>query len=530
MILNKISNKIIVALLYVAINQSIMAQVSLIPYPNSLEEFNDSLVVKDIKVKYDKALENEFCELRDFMQESGVEVVSVKKKYNINLKLNEESCLSCGEEGYILEVNKKNITITSNKPAGVFYGIQTLKQLVNISSQSKVTFPSVKIKDNPKFKWRAFMLDESRHFKGKNVVFNLLDQMALLKMNVFHWHLTDDQGWRIEIKKYPLLTKIGGYRKDTQINSVKSTKSTGKPHSGFYTQEDIKEVIAYAKTKHITIIPEIEMPGHASAAIAAYPWLGVNNKRIDVPSNFGVLKNIFNVSDPKTIMFLKDVLQEVIDLFPSKIVHIGGDEVKFDQWKESGQMTSWMKEHKISSYPDVQIAFTNKMSKFIESKNHRMMGWNDVLGEKLHHYNDDFEIEKTQKLAKSTIIHFWKGSRDLMISALKKGHEVVNSQHNFTYLDYDYNSIPIEKAYSFSPIPEGIDESLKSQVLGLGCQMWSEWIPEIKDLYRQVFPRIAAYAEVGWTNPENKSIRRFLNSLEKVKQNWEDTPYYKNKG
>ncbi|WP_299782612.1 beta-N-acetylhexosaminidase [uncultured Formosa sp.] len=505
-----------------------IAQLNLIPYPNNVDIHKDTLKLKRLNVKYNLALKNEFNELSKLIKESGLSVTESKTiDYNVELILDDNTMPICGNEGYLLDITKNKISITAAKSAGIFFGIQTLRQLKIETSKGVISFPSVSIQDNPQFKWRAFMLDESRHFKGKEVVYDMLDQMSLLKMNVFHWHLTDDQGWRIEIKKYPLLTEIGSYRKDTQINGVKSDKRTGEPHSGFYTQEEIKEVIAYAEKKHITIIPEIEMPGHATAAIASYPWLGTLDKLIDVSETFGILPNIFNVTDPAVNTFLENVLQEVIDLFPSKIVHIGGDEVKFGQWKESEMVTNWMEDHNISSYPDIQIAFTNRMSKFIESKGYRMMGWNDILGENLHHYNvEEGKKENNEKLAQSAIIHFWKGSQELMISALEKGHEVVNSQHNYTYLDYDYNSISLEKAYSFSPIPKGIDKNMESQILGLGCQMWSEWIPTQEDLYRQVFPRIAAYAEVGWTKTEHKDFRRFKTNLETVKQNWESTAYY----
>ncbi|PNW26647.1 beta-N-acetylhexosaminidase [Formosa algae] len=529
MILHKNNiNILAITLILLTFSTKMVAQLHLIPYPNNIELHNDTLTINHLNVKYNSALKNEFKELSAFAEELGLNIsASHAKDYNLELGLDSNLSALCGEEGYVLDISKQKISITAPTSAGVFFGIQTLKQLYLKTSISTVGFPCVSVQDNPKFKWRAFMLDESRHFKGKEVVFDMLDQMSLLKMNVFHWHLTDDQGWRIEIKKYPKLTSVGGHRKDTQTNGVKSDKRTGKPHSGFYTQEEIKEVIAYAQKKHITIIPEIEMPGHATAAIAAYPWLGTLPKPIDVSVTFGVLPNIFNVTDPKVNSFLEDVLTEVIELFPSKIVHIGGDEVKFDQWKNSAQVQDWMAKNKMQSYPDIQIAFTNSMSKFIESQGYRMMGWNDVLGENLHHYNvEEGNTENNEKLAKSAIIHFWKGSQELMISALTKGHEVVNSQHNYTYLDYDFNSISLEKAYSFSPIPEGIDKKLESQVLGLGCQMWSEWIPTPEDLYRQVFPRIAAYAEVGWTNTSQKDFKRFQANLQTVKSNWEDTPYY----
>ncbi|WP_082379284.1 beta-N-acetylhexosaminidase [Pseudalgibacter alginicilyticus] len=518
---------LVVCSIFYFLSIQISAQLNLIPYPNSVEIHENTLEVKKLKVKYDSELKNEFEALQKLMSEFDIEVTA-SKNANIELLLEENQFDKLGNEGYNLEINNKKIQITAAKPAGVFYSLQTLLQLPSITKANSISFPCVSIQDKPAFKWRAFMLDESRHFKGKEVVFDMLDQMSKLKMNIFHWHLTDDQGWRIEIKKYPLLTEIGGKRSDTQINGVKSEERSGEPHSGFYTQKEIKEVIEYAQKKHITIIPEIEMPGHASAAIAAYPWLGTLEEPIEVPVTFGILPNIYNVTNDRVYTFIEDVLQEVIDLFPSKIIHIGGDEVKFGQWKNNKEVSDYMAKNNLNTFSDVQISFTNKVSNFIESKGYRMMGWNDILGENLHSWREGEETaeENNQKLAESAIVHFWKGSKELMLSAINKGHDVVNSTHNYTYLDYDFNSIPLEKAYGFNPIPEGIDVSLENKVIGLGCQMWSEWIPKVEDLYRQVFPRIAAYAEVGWTLNEHKDFNRFQENLNTVKTNWENTPYY----
>ena len=504
----------------------VSAQLNLIPYPNNVKMHDATLELKNLKVSYDTGLKNEFETLQKLMSSLNINVEE-SKAANIELLLVENKLKDLGNEGYNLEINTNKIEISAAKPAGIFYGLQTLMQLQTITKKGELLLPCVSIEDNPAFKWRAFMLDESRHFKGKQVVFDMLDQMAKLKMNIFHWHLTDDQGWRIEIKKYPLLTEVGSIRNNTQINGVKSDKRTGEPHSGFYTQEEIKEVIAYAQTKHITIIPEIEMPGHASAAIAAYPWLSTLDEPIEVPATFGILPNIYNVTNDRVYTFIEDVLQEVIDLFPSKIVHIGGDEVKFGQWKNNKDISDYMAKNNLNTFSDVQISFTNKVSNFIESKGYRMMGWNDILGENLHEWREGEEKEENnQKLAESAIVHFWKGSRKLMLSAINKGHEVVNSTHSYTYLDYDFNSIPLDKAYGFNPIPEGIDTTLEKNVIGLGCQMWSEWIPKVSDLYRQVFPRIAAYAEVGWTKNENKNFMRFQKNLDIVKANWENSPYF----
>jgi len=459
-----------------------------------------------------------------FGKEPGIET---KVKKGIHLKLNTEIADITGDEGYILTTSRKNISIESATTAGIFYGIQSLRQLLppdfeyNPDIKKSATINEIKITDRPEFPWRAFMLDESRYFKGMETVKKLLDQMALLKMNIFHWHLTDDQGWRIEIKKYPKLTEVGAYRKNSQIGGWGSKERSNKPHGGFYTQNQIKEIVNYATKLHIKIIPEIEMPGHSIVAIAAYPWLGTTGNKTEVPVVFGKMSDCLNVANPKVIDFIENVLSEVIELFPAKIIHIGGDEVKFDAWKNSKMVQDYMKKESLSSPADLQIFFTNRISNFIASKDYRMMGWNDILGGNVHEWQKAADVKVEQSLAKSTIIHFWKGNIDLASQAVSNGFDIINSHHIYTYLDYDYKSISLKKAYSFSPIPEGLDEKYHSNVLGLGCQMWGEWIPEISDMEKQVFPRIAAYAEVGWTTPSQKNFEDFKLSLEDMKKRWD---------
>ncbi|HVU55128.1 MAG TPA: beta-N-acetylhexosaminidase [Puia sp.] len=425
---------------------------------------------------------------------------------------------SLGNEGYDLTVSTDKIQIRAANPAGVFYAIQTIRQLITGSN----IVPCCHIFDKPRFAWRSFMLDEGRYFKGEQVVKQLLDQMALLKMNVFHWHLTDDQGWRIEIKKYPLLTKVGSRRDSTQQgvwpSGWKSDVYDGVPHQGYYTQQQIKDIVKYAAERHITIIPEIEMPGHASAAIAAYPYLGAENKSIKVPVKFGVQYNVFNVADPKVQKFIENVLDEVLDLFPSKVIHIGGDEVRYDQWKNSPAVMDYIKQQGLSSPADLQVSFTNNISQLLESKHRRMMGWNEILGGKIHDYNQDGGAQ--QKLSRSAIIQFWVGDTSLIRTAAASGYDIVNSFNEFTYLDYDEKSISVEKAYSFEPVPAGLPAQDTAKILGLGCQMWGEWIPTVDRMNERVYPRLAAYAEVGWTSKGNKDYGRFIGRLPAMEDYW----------
>lgn len=510
---------------YVSHETSSANYFSLIPYPQSISNIEGNIKLGNkIVVSYPSGLKQEAEFLKLYLkQDFSAETILTKREKNadIVLKLAKDFPLQ-NKEGYIIETNDNIIVIKAQSAEGIFYGIQTLRQALE-KQAGNLYLQKLKIVDYPAFVWRAFMLDEGRYFKGKAVVMNLLDRMAELKMNVFHWHLTDDQGWRIEIKKYPQLTKVGAFRDSSEINHFHSNVFDGKPHGGFYTQNDIKEIVEYASKRHITIIPEIEMPGHASAAIASYPWLGTSNQQIKVPCNFGVHYNAFNVADPRTITFLHDVLDEVMQLFPSGIIHIGGDELRYDAWKSSKTILNYMKEKGIGSPAGLQVYFTNSISEYLNSRKCRMMGWNEITGAQVNDYQQDGSGVSDQKLSSNTIVQFWKGDPELIKETIQKGHDVVNSYHVFTYLDYPYNAIPLKKAYEFNPVPEGLTKEQNKRVLGLGCQMWGEFIPTTESMNQKIFPRIAAYAEVGWTESKNKNYERFLKSLkEKMITYWQN--------
>ncbi len=426
-------------------------------------------------------------------------------------------------EEYKLHISKDKILIVASNNTGWFYGIQSLIQLFpeDESKSELVEIQAMKINDAPRFSWRAFMLDEARYFKGMEQVKLLLDEMAYLKMNVFHWHLVDDQGWRIEIKKYPKLTEVGSKRKSTQVETWGSPKQSGEPHEGFYTQEEIREIVQYAAERHIIIVPEIEMPGHSSAAIASYSWLGTAKNEIEVPIEFGVGRDVYDVSDPKVYQFLTDVLDEVMELFPSKVIHIGGDEVRYNHWKDSQKVQAYMKDNGLATPAELQVFFTNRISQYLQSKGRRMMGWNEILGHNLHEYQDEADTKSDQQLAKSSVVHFWKGDVALATQAASNGFEIVNSLHHNTYLDYGYDYTPLSKAYVFDPVPADLDQKYHDKVIGTGCQMWSEWIPTIGQMHFQVFPRIAAYAEVGWTKTDNKDFDKFKLALKKLQKRWD---------
>jgi len=510
--------------------------INIIPQPQEVVVGKDKFVINSQSTVVTGQESKEVAVmLQNFLQQgmnSQIEIIESKKAVagSITFKLDKDQ----SKEGYELEISKKGIQILASNETGWFYGLQSLKQLFPVGFEfstkkvETVELPTVKIKDAPRFGWRAFMLDESRYFKGKDQVLMLLDEMALLKMNVFHWHLVDDQGWRIEIKKYPLLTEIGSKRKSTQVGPLKwqSPIQSGESHEGFYTRDDIKEIVKYASERQITIVPEIEMPGHSSAAIASYTWLGTNKQDIEVPIKFGVGTDVYDVSDPKVYQFLTDVLDEVMALFPSKVIHIGGDEVKYNHWKTSESVQAYMKEKGLATPAELQVYFTNKISQYLQSKGRRMMGWNEIMGHNVHDFQDASDTESTQQLAQETVIHFWKGDVTLANQAASSGYDIVNSLHSSTYLDYTYKSISLSKAYDFDPIPAGLDPKYHYKVIGMGCQMWGEWIPTSGYMHFQVFPRIAAYAEVGWTEKESKNYDKFKLALENLQARWKQIGIY----
>lgn len=520
--------KIVFTLLLVHLACIVWAQeIKIVPRPVSVVPGTGSFTITvKTSVISGKETRSEAEYLASILQKAFGKNCAIKTKgKGIRLVLDSSLGAQLGEEGYQLLSTSRNIVITAPTRAGIFYGIQSFRQLLppvfeyRPQRSKTATIPAVKITDKPRFSWRAFMLDEARNFQGMATVKKMLDQMALLKMNVFQWHLTDDQGWRIEIKKYPRLTSVGAFRKNTQ-KSRHSKEFTGDPHNGFYTQNEIRDIVQYAQQRHIRIVPEIEMPGHTTAAIVAYPWLGTLGSETEVPDTFGKMEDCYNVADPRVYRFIEDVLTEVFRLFPGKVVHIGGDEVKFDAWKNSPVIQAMMKKEALLSPIDVQIAFTNRISQFIDSQGHRMMGWNEIMGGNVHEWQNPEDEKADQKLAQSAIIHFWKGSLDLINKAVSGGYDVVNSYHAQTYLDYEYKTIPLSKAYAFDPIPEGLDTKYDSKILGSGCQMWGEWIQSAAKLDRQVFPRIAAYAEVGWTSKGRKDYDRFLSGLADLEERW----------
>ncbi len=414
----------------------------------------------------------------------------------------EDNDKSLKSERYVLSVSQTEINISGSEQAGVFYGIQTLKQLLppEIESSSvknlEWIIPCVKIEDYPRFTWRGFMLDEARHFFGKDTVKKMLDMMALLKLNMFHWHLSDDQGWRVEINKYPNLTKIGSKRRGT---IVRGRKLDGIPISGYYTRNELKEIIDYASKRFITIIPEIDVPGHTTAILASYPELSCTGGPFDVSTHYGIHKEILCVGKEKVFDFVKDILNEIMKIFPSKLIHTGGDEVPKRRWKRCPDCQARKVKEGLETEEELQVYFTNRIAEYLSSQERRLLGWNEIL-------ND--------KLADNAVCQYWYQNFPLVLDHLRKGRNVVMSEVKAVYLDYPHNIIPLSRTYEYDPIPDELEEKYHNNVLGIETCLWTEFVPNLKRLERQAFPRLIAIAETGWTPKEKKNFQSFLTRLD----------------
>ncbi len=480
----------------------------------------------DIKITNGFIIEadEEFSGIRSFLEKSITEIDPVLSGATglpgqgaFPISLRKDQSLSERDESYIIDISEKGIIISSATEKGCFYGVQTLRQLISVDN-GYLSISYVRIYDYPDFSWRAYLLDEARYFFGMEFVKGLLEELASMKFNKLHWHLTDDAGWRVEIKEYPRLTSVGAFRNDTQVGGWGSKERSGNPHGGYYSQDEIREIIEFASALQIDIIPEIEMPGHASAAIAAYPWIGIIGELTEVPAEFGKLPDSYNIADPAVVEFLQHVLDEIAELFPYEVIHIGGDEVLFEAWAESADMQSYIKDHDLLSPADAQIHFTNHISNYLNGRGKRMMGWNEILGDNLHGFDENNYITGGATLSRDAIVHFWKGDIELLTRAAESGYHIVNSLHSETYLDYTYNSLPLKRFYGFEPVPADLDEKYHEYIIGIGTQMWTEWTPTYKDVEYQTFPRVAAIAEIGWSG--RRDYDDFLKRLLIMAENW----------
>jgi hexosaminidase len=423
------------------------------------------------------------------------------------------------KEGYKLHVSNKKVTITAPTAHGLFNGVQSLLQLFPaqvyqkdyslVPQNTKWVIPAVKVRDYPRFKYRSMHLDVGRHFMPVKFVKKYIDLLAMYKINHFHWHLTEDQGWRIQIKKYPKLTEIGAWRDSTLIGHYNSGRYDHHKTGGFYTQKEIKDVINYAKKRFITIVPEIEMPGHASAALAAYPKLGCDeNANYHVKSTWGVFKDIYCPSD-YTFKFLENVLAEVMDLFPSQYIHIGGDETPKDAWKHSKLAQKVMKEHGLKNEEQLQSYFIKRIEKYLNDHGRQIIGWDEIL---------------EGGLAPNAIVQSWRGIKG-GIKAAQQHHKVIMSPGSHYYLDHYQGNpktepleiggfSPLKKVYKFNPIPDTLTPEQTKYIYGIEGTLWTEYIDSPRKAEYMVLPRMLAISETGWTPGKEKNWNSFWNRLQ----------------
>lgn len=409
-----------------------------------------------------------------------------------------------GDEAYRLTVNNKQVTIAASTPAGVFYGIQTLRKSLPVQTNgADITLPAVDIADAPRFGYRGMMLDCGRHFFPVSFVKKFIDILAMHNMNVFHWHLTEDQGWRLEIKSHPELTAKSSMRSGTVIGH-NATVDDSIPHGGFYTQQEARDIVEYARQRHITVIPEIDMPGHTLAALAAYPELGCTGGPYEVGHRWGVYKDVLCLGKESTYKFVQDVIDEVVDIFPAKYFHIGGDESPTVMWEKCPNCLQKAKDEN-TDIKHLQQYFTNRIEKYLNSKGKSIIGWDEILEGKIN---------------QSATIMSWRGVEP-GLKAAKQGHDVIMTPSSHVYFDHyqaketkhEPDAIggcsPVEKVYSYEPLPETLDAEAKSRIKGVQANLWTEYIPFTTQAEYMVLPRMAALAEVQWTPAGQKNFDNF---------------------
>jgi hexosaminidase len=417
------------------------------------------------------------------------------------------------KEAYRLEVTENKVIITGATEAGVFYGIQTLRKAVPLGD-AIASLAAVTINDAPRFGYRGVMLDVARHYQPVAFVKKFIDLLAMHNINRFHWHLTEDQGWRIEIKQYPKLTELGSMRKETVIGN-NSPEYDGKPHGGFYTQEEIREIVAYAQERYVTTIPEIDLPGHMMAALTGYPEFGCTGGPYEVATSWGVFDEVLCAGNEGTYTFLENILTEVMEMFPAEYIHIGGDEVPKVRWEECPKCQAKIKElgikgddkHTKEHY--LQSYLTARIEKFLNDNGRRIIGWDEIL---------------EGELAPNATVMSWQGMGG-GIQAAQMGHDVIMTPNTYVYFDYYQTAntedeptaiggfLPLEKVYSFEPAPESLTPEQRGHILGAQANLWTEYIPTPEQAEYMLLPRMAALSEVAWSQPEKKDYYNFLTRL-----------------
>ncbi|WP_341221840.1 beta-N-acetylhexosaminidase [Polaribacter atrinae] len=524
-------------------HQNLVTDYQIIPKPVSLE-LSNGLFLVDHKTKVVGAenLKNEGDYLADMLSHISGSNITFKATSTGNIELKIDEAIE-NNEGYTLSVTYNKITISGKTAKGVFYGIQTLKQLIpatKVSQETALTIPAVTIKDEPRFIYRGMHLDVARHFFSIDFIKKYIDLLAMHKMNTFHWHLTEDQGWRIEIKKYPKLTQVGSKRHGTingHFNKKEGNDETA--YGGFYTQEDIKEVVKYATERHVTVIPEIELPGHASAAIAAYSFLSCFPEEPTIVSNnmgskagqkiqangtpkivqetWGVFDDVFCAGNEKTFQFLEDVLAEVIPLFPSEYIHIGGDECPKSNWKRCADCQKRIKDNNLTDEHHLQSYFIQRIEKYLNAKGKKIIGWDEIL---------------EGGLAPNATVMSWRGEKGGIVAA-KEQHDVIMTPGHSCYFDHYQTENKEEEllaiggkttvadVYAYEPIPKELSQEESKYVLGAQGNVWTEYMETSDHVEYMILPRMTALSEVIWSPKETKDFNDFKLRLKNMKEHYD---------
>lgn len=532
--------KSIVLAFFIAIGCTVTAQnnINVIPMPASVKMGKGNLLINPATqiVLEGSNLEKCATVLNDYLLANyGIKLKVVKKYSSANsITLNYERLDNALPGAYHLTADNKGLYIAGDNEEGVFYGIQTLVQLiepavkaagvVKVAAIGKV--PYLSIEDQPRFAYRGMHLDVGRHFFPVSFIKKYIDYLAAYKFNTFHWHLTEDQGWRIEIKKYPLLTQVGGCRAQTLVGRYGSDKYDGTPYCGYYTQNEIKEIVKYATDRYITVIPEIEMPGHSMAALASYPYLGCTKGPYKTFETWGVIDDVYCAGNDSTFIFLQNVLDEVMQLFPGKYIHIGGDECPKERWKTCPLCQKRIKDNHLKDEHALQSYFINRIEKYLNSKGRNIIGWDEIL---------------EGGLAPNATVMSWRGEEG-GIEAAKQNHDVIMTPGSHCYLDHSQSKnedsitiggyLPLEKVYSYEPIPTELNATQATHILGAQGNLWTEYIGNTSKLEYMVFPRMMALSEVVWSPKAKRDWKDFerrlpvlFERLDKAKTNYSKAYY-----
>lgn len=513
--MKKLTVLVIIATLLFSSNLHAQRQLSIIPKPLELEQKQGAYMLSGKAMIYVDNNNTELKALGELLAQGLFERTGIRPLLSssrtdnaagITLQLASDTL---GDEGYRLSVGKEGITARAEKANGLFYAIQSIYQLLPVGQTTgrEIAIPAVEITDSPRFGWRGLMLDVGRYFYSVDYIKKYIDYLAMHKMNVFHWHLTEDHGWRIEIKKYPRLTDVSAWRPST--NFQRGPYINRNPHGGFYTHEDVKEVVAYAQSRYVTVVPEIELPGHVLSALVAYPELSCTGGPFEIPEQWGIQKDIYCAGKEEVFEFLEGVLGEVAELFPSEIIHIGGDEAPKDRWKECPHCQQRIKDEGLKDEHELQSYFITRIEKFLNSKGKRIIGWDEIL---------------EGGLAPNAAVMSWRGTKG-GIEAARMHHPVVMTPTTHMYLDYFQGEpylepstigghLPLRKVYSFEPIPDELVGKERDFILGVQGNIWSEYTHSPDEADYMTYPRGAAVAEIGWSSLENKNWDDFIRRLE----------------